>query len=169
MLDHSQADADAAFTSPHHFTICDIIAWPLAAPTGVALVVEVESIGAWQVLTLAPGPPDRSESVRRAVLRVVRHDEVRGSGLPGPVRFDLASRISVAPSHPSIAAGPSLVIGRLCESAMARLHAERARIHAQRDIAAWRRDEKRDRRRGDNRTGWQRAPRTTATAEREVL
>ena len=169
MLDHPQAGADAAFISPHNFTIGDIIAWPFVAPTGVALVIEVESFRGWQVLTVAPGAPDRNEPVRRPALRVVRSDEVRGSGLPGPVRFDLASRISVSPSHPSIAAIPSPVIGRLCDSAMVRLHEKRARIHAQRDIAAWRREERRESRRGDTRTGWRRAPRAVATAEREVL
>ncbi|MDP5308971.1 hypothetical protein [Paracoccus spongiarum] len=83
--------------------------------------------------------------MRPGTLRLARLDEVRQSGLTRQVRFDLGGRISVAPSHPGLAgaAGP-LVVGHLCETALARLHAQRARVHALRVSAArvlaiWRR------------------------------
>lgn len=139
----------------------DIITWP-QAPAGLALVVEVETIRGWPLLTLALGEPDQSQPARGAVLRLIRMDEVRQSGLLTPMRFDLDRRISVAPTHPALADAPSPVVGHLCEAAVARLHAGRARIHALRDIAAERRAA---RRRGDRRTAWRHAPQRQATAQ----
>lgn len=140
--------------------IGSIIRWPLAdSPDALALIVDVESIGGWQVLTIAPGVDDHAQRVRPGTLRLSRLDEVRQSGLLRPVRFDPDRRFSIAPSHPALAATPELpIVGRLCESALERLHAQRARIHALRDIAAARRDERRAERRGDRRTGWRAVP-----------
>ena len=137
----------------------DIIRWPLGTGAesidSIALVIDIETVGGWRVLTVAPGIDDVAQPVRAGTLRIVRLDEVRHAGLAKPVRFELARRISLAPQHPGlrIDAG-SPIIGNLCEKALARLHAERARIHALRDIAAERRGERRAHRAHDRRTGW---------------
>lgn len=142
-------------------TIGSIIRWPLPINAeAVALIVDIESIAGWQVLTIAPGSDDHAQPVRAGTLRLNRLDEVRQSGLLRPVRFDLDRRISIAPSHPALTATQELpIIGHLCESALERLHGQRARIHALRDIAAARREERRAERRGDRRTGWRAVPR----------
>ncbi len=145
-----------------NITIGDIVNWPLsdtAAKPGdskeLALVIEVELIDGWRVLTVAPGVEDVAQPVRPGTLRLTRLDEVRNAGLTTPVRFELGHRISIAPHHPSLSdAAESPVVGHLCDRALERLHAERARIHALRDIAAARRSERRANRQPDRRTGW---------------
>lgn len=133
------------------------IRWTFAGDTldSLALVIDIEMIGGWRVLTLAPGVEDRAQPVRPGTLRLIRLDEVRDAGLQRPIRFELGRRISVAPQNPGFAAGAgSPVIGHLCDRALERLHSERARIHALRDIAAARRDERHANRQQDRRTGW---------------
>lgn len=150
----------------------DIIRWPLGSDAetddsrGLALVIDIETIGGWQVLTIAPGIEDVAQPVRPGTLRLTRLDEVRNAGLMRPVRFELGRRISVAPQHPGLVAGAaSPVIGHLCDRAVQRLHTERARIHALRDIAAARRNERRANRKPDRRTGWwPNGPRSIAAA-----
>lgn len=149
--------------------IGDIIRWPLAANSddsdGLALVIDIETIGNWQVLTVAPGIDDVAQPVRPGTLRLTRLDEVRDAGLMKPVRFELARRISIAPQHPGLANGSaSPVVGHLCENALDRLYAERARIHALRDIAAARRSERRANRSHDSRTVWRPSPARPAPA-----
>ncbi|WP_134727158.1 hypothetical protein [Paracoccus luteus] len=138
----------------------DIIRWTLTGDTqAVALIVDVETVAGWQVLTIAPGVDDHAQPVRPGTLRLTRLDEVRQSGLLRPVRFDLERRFSIAPSHPALTATQEPpVVGHLCERALERLHTQRARIHALRDIAAWRRAERRAARTGDRRTGWRLSP-----------
>jgi len=148
--------------------IGDIIRWPLDAGASLALVVEIETIGGWRVLTVAPGTADRSQAVRPGTLRLTRMDEVRNAGLDRPVRFDLDRRITISPQHPGFDAnGDTPVVGHLCDRAMSRLHGERARIHALRDIASARRAERRGQRHADRRTGWRPAPRPVADTGRE--
>lgn len=146
---------------PASLAIGSIIRWLLPNnPEAVALIVDVERIAGWPVLTIAPGIDDHVQPVRPGTLRLSRFDEVRQSGLVGPLRFDLDRRISIAPSHPALAATQELpVVGHLCDSALARLQEQRARLHALRDIAAARREERRAERRGDRRTGWRAMPR----------
>ena len=148
--------------------IGDIIRWPLGsdngdkpgASGGLALVIDIEMIGGWRVLTVAPGVEDHAQPVRPGTLRLTRLDEVRDAGLLRPIRFELGRRISVAPQHPSLVVSAQWpVIGHLCDRTLERLHVERTRIHALRDIAAARRSERRAQRRPDRRTGW----RPTAT------
>lgn len=137
--------------------IGDIIRWPLddSADGGLALIIDIDMIGGWRVLTLAPGVADHAQLVRPGTVRLTRLDEVRDAGLLKPIRFELGRRISVAPQHPSLTAAAELpVVGHLCDRALERLHAERARIHALRDIAAARRSERRSNRQPDRRTGW---------------
>lgn len=143
--------------------IGDIIRWPLGSDNGdepdasddLALVIDIEMIGGWRVLTVAPGVEDHAQPVRPGTLRLTRLDEVRNAGLQRPIRFELGRRISIAPQHPSLAVSTqSPVIGHLCDRALERLHRARARIHALRDIAAARRDERRANRQPDRRTGW---------------
>lgn len=138
--------------------IGDIIRWPLGSSSDdddLALVIDIEMIGGWRVLTLAPGVEDHAQPVRPGTLRLTRLDEVRDAGLLKPIRFELGRRVSIAPQHPSLAVSTqSPVIGHLCDRALERLHGARARIHALRDIAAARRDERRANRQPDRRTGW---------------
>ena len=137
--------------------IGDVIRWPLSdtASDGLALVVDIETIGGWRVLTVAPGVDDVAQPVRPGTLRLTRLDEVRNAGLERPVRFELGRRISVAPQHSGLSdAAESPVVGHLCDRALERLHAERARPHALTDIAAARRNERRANRQPDRRTGW---------------
>ncbi len=137
--------------------IGSIIRWPLGgdASDGLALVVDIETIGGRRVLTVAPGVDDVAQPVRPGTLRLTRLDEVRNAGLTTPVRFELGHRISIAPHHPSLSdAAESPVVGHLCDRALERLHAERARPHALTDIAAARRNERRANRQPDRRTGW---------------
>ena len=154
--------------------IGDIIRWPLDAEDadGLALVVEIETIGGWRVLTVAPGVADLSRPIRSNTLRLTRIDEVRQSGIAQAVRFELDRRISLAPQHPGFdAISVSPVVGHLCESALERLHAARARIHALRDIAASRREERRQQhraqRQSDRRTDWRPMPRPVARTEED--
>lgn len=148
--------------------IGDIIRWPLDAGNSLALVVEIETIGVWRVLTVAPGIDDQSQPVRPGTLRLTRLDEVRNSGLDRAVRFELDRRISISPQHPAFGAGGETpVIGHLCETALDRLHAERARIHALRDIASARQAERRNLRHADRRTDWRPALRPAAASGQE--
>lgn len=167
MLHHIPGAAAAPVAQDLRATaaVGDIIRWPLDGGEGLGLVVEVETIGGWPVLCVAPGLSDHGQPVGPGILRLVRMDEVRGSGLTAPVRFALGLRVSVALSHPGLE--PS-VMGHLCRAALARLHAERARIHALQDIAAARREERRATRRGDTRTGWRPAPRPVPAAATEA-
>ena len=168
MLHHFPGAAEAAPVAPgwrDTIAVGDIICWPLGQGEGLGLVVEVETIGGWPMLGVAPGFADHGQPVGPGTLRLVRMDEVRDSGLTAPVRFALGLRVSVALSHPDIG---SPVIGHLCQPALDRLQAERARIHALRDIAAARREGRSSSRRSDTRTGWRPSPRRTPTAAREV-
>ena len=145
----------------------DIIRWPLGAERGdgIALVVDIETIGGWRVLTVAPGASDVAQPVRVGTLRITHLDEVRSAGLSRPVRFELGRRVSLAPQHLGLSVGAdSPIVGHLCEKALARLHAERACLHALRDIAAERRHERRAHRAHDRRTGWWRPARRPAAA-----
>lgn len=141
--------------------IGDIIRWPLAGYSdAIALIVDVESIAGWRVLTIAPGVDDHAQPVQSGTLRVTRLDEVRQSGLLQPLRFDLERGFCVAPSHPALQWMPEMVVvGHLCDTALERLHDQRAHLHALRDIAAAKRKSRRAARRGDRRTGWRVMPR----------
>ncbi|WP_299847938.1 hypothetical protein [uncultured Paracoccus sp.] len=170
MIHQKPATDMAVAISDWHESVAigDIIRWPMDAGNSLALVVEIETIGGWRVLTVAPGLDDRSQPVRPGTLRLTRMDEVRNSGLDRAVRFELDRRISISPQHPGLdAQGDTPVVGHLCETALDRLHAERARVHALRDIASARRVEQRNQRRIDRRTGWRPALRPAAASGQE--
>lgn len=135
----------------------DIIRWPLSGDSkGLGLIVESDAIAGWRVLSVAPGSVERGQPARTGTLRL-SESEARHVGLPCRMRFELAQRISLPARHRALSAAQgSPVIGRLSKIPLERLNAQRARIHALRDIAAARREE----RRGDRRTGWRPAPRT---------
>lgn len=83
----------------HHVAIGDIIRSPLDGDQGcVALVIDIETINGWRVLTIAPAVRDVSQPVRPGTLRLTRLDEVRQSGLTRSARFELDRRISIAPA-----------------------------------------------------------------------
>lgn len=88
MFHHSPTVTEAAPVAPHWraaVAVGDIIRWPLDGTTeGLGLIVEVEHIAGWPVLTVAPGVADVSQPVSPGTLRLIRLDEVRQSGLPLP-------------------------------------------------------------------------------------
>ena len=103
-----------------NITIGDIVNWPLSSEItdkpgdskNLALVIDIEMIGGWRVLTVAPGVEDHAQPARPGTLRLTRLDEVRDAGLLRPIRFELGRRISVAPQNPGVAAAAdSPVIG----------------------------------------------------------
>lgn len=164
--------AEAATDWRNTIAVGDIMRWPLVANSddsdGLALVIDIHTISGWRALTLVPGVSDVAQPVRPGTLRLTRLDEVRNAGLMRPVRFELGRRISVAPQHPGLAAGSaSQVVGHVCERALERLQAERARIHALRDIAAARRNERRANRLHDRRTAWRPTARSMAITAAE--
>ena len=173
MFHHSPTVTEAALVAPHWraaVAVGDIIRWPLdGTAEGLGLIVEVEHVAGWPVLTVAPGVADVSQAVSPGTLRLIRLDEVRQSGLTAPVRFLLGLRVGIPLSHPAFDDEVSPVIGHLCDSALERLHAERARLYALRDIAAAQRRERRAQRRADTRTGWRPGPRRVSPRSQEAL
>lgn len=158
------ASAEVLADRREAITIGDIIKWPLsAAGNNLALVVDIDIAPGMQLLTIAPGVADHAQPVRPGTFRLARSGELRRCGLTQAIRFDLNRRISVSPQHSALHGAASPVIARLCAAALERLHVERARLHALRDMATARREEGRMGRRptrpGDTRTGWRRASR----------
>lgn len=90
--------------------------------------------------TSADTPANRGYEVR------LTGAEARAAGLHRPTRFVGSRRLLVSLDHPGIvicAATGAPVIGRLTDAAFERMNAVRARLHAEADIAADRRSERR--------------------------
>lgn len=155
----------AAHDQSDPISIGDLIRWPLGGGAeSIALVVEVGAVVGWRTLILALALPDHSQPVRPATFRMTRADDLFAAGLAAPVRFELDRGVSVSPRHPCLLTGASPLLGRLSGTALDRLNDARARLHALRDIAAARREE----RRGDRRTAWRPQPRASAISTKEV-
>lgn len=116
---------------------------PKARP---CLVIEVEMVGDTQLVTLAYGTSAPRGSDRRYEIRVDRDGEPEASGLNRPTRFQCALRLTVSTESGGFVLRPALrspVIGRLIPRRIATMNSVRGRLHAEADIAAERRAERR--------------------------
>jgi len=128
------------------------------------LVLDVHRLGDSRYALLAYGTSADTQANRGYEVRLTE-PEARAAGLHRPTRFVGARRMLVAVDHPDIiisAATDTPLIGRLTGAAFERMNAVRARIHAEADIAADRRSERRRTRQGRRR----RAEARPATVER---
>ncbi|WP_375263525.1 hypothetical protein [Palleronia sp.] len=121
------------------------------------LVLEIETKGSRRFITLAYGTDAQTRANQGYSIFVRRGGAMAAAGLTKPTHFVCARRITVAVDHGGFEASPatgSPIIGSLDETLLERMHALRARIHAEHDIA----EEKR-RERNEERRRWQREER----------
>lgn len=116
---------------------------PKARP---CLVLDVETIGGHHYLVLAYGTTATTGANRGYEIRVRSAEALASAGLHKPTRFVAARRLLVPLDsggfvHSKATGTP--VLGRLTGEPRERMHAVRARIHAERDIAADRRASRR--------------------------
>ena len=114
--------------------------------TRPCLVLDIEPHGARRHALLAYGTTSGSKANRGCEVAVIRPDLIAAAGLRRPTRFVGARRILVPLQHSAFAVSGetgSPVLGRLEGPALERLNRVRARIHAEADIAAERRDARR--------------------------
>lgn len=101
------------------------------------LVLDIEILRGRRCVVLAPSRPARRGAGPHRQVTVDRRTDWRAAGLDGATRFSIEARQIVPLAHdgfgPAAPAGTP-VLGRLPEAAMERLQAERARLHALRDI-----------------------------------
>lgn len=126
----------------------DIVSFrfPIADENGAApkarpcLVLDIEEREGLHLVTLAYGTSAEGRANRGYEIRVACPEDAAAAGLDRPTRFVGARRLIVSLAHPGFHVSRSLgtpVIGRLPGIALARMHRVRARIHAERDIAAF--------------------------------
>ena len=109
---------------------------PKARP---CLVLDVEDRDGLTFVTLAYGTSVGGTANRGYEIRVNRAEDIEAAGLDRPTRFVGARRITVSTAHSGFRVNRQLgtaVIGQLSGSAFDRMNRVRARIHAERDIAA---------------------------------
>ncbi|ABA81573.1 hypothetical protein GQF56_21720 [Rhodobacter sphaeroides] len=114
--------------------------------TRPCLVLEVDTVFGERRVTLAYGTTVPGGRNRGYEVRVSDPLALAAAGLHRPTRFVAQRRITVSPDNPGFAVCRNLKtprIGRLAKSEMDRLQAVRARLHAEADIAADRRAERR--------------------------
>lgn len=112
---------------------------PKARP---CLILDVEEGDDLRLVTLAYGTSIGTRANRGYEIRVNRAEEAAAAGLDRPTRFVGARRITVSVAHKSFCVHGQLgtpVLGRLSGAAYERMNRVRARIHAERDIAAYHR------------------------------
>lgn len=140
------------------FPVEDAEAIPKKRP---CLVLDTATVGGKRYALLAYGTTTRSSSNRGYEIRLGAFDASE-AGLHRPTRFVGARRLMVNLDHPGLvtsSAAGTPIIGRLSGAAFDRMNAVRGRIHAEADIAAERRAERRDRPK----------PRYRRTAQRDVV
>lgn len=111
--------------------------FPKARP---CLVLDVEDRDGLRFLTLAYGTSIGTRANRGYEIRVNRAEDAAAAGLDRPTRFVGARRITVSVAHKGFCLHRELgtpVLGRLSGAAFERMNRVRARIHAERDIAAY--------------------------------
>ncbi len=113
------------------------------------IVTGFTRVGSYRCVVLAPGflPGSRQRGYE---VHVRSATEMTGTGLRKPTSFDLNRRLPISlgtARFPTISGQKSPVLGHLPERMMERLHAVRARIQAERDIAAAKRAEQFERQR----------------------
>lgn len=110
--------------------------------TRPCLVLDVEEHGGQRLALLAYGTGSETAANRGLEIHVDPAAADDATGLHQRTRFVAARRLLVPLRHGGFDAHPatgSPVLGRLSGAPLARLHAVRARLHAERDIAAERR------------------------------
>ena len=142
-----------------HLSHGDIVLFrfPLAEETGTTkpkarpcLVLEVEAVGDQRLALLAYGTTSHRRANVGYEIRVHGRTAYQTAGLDGPTRFVGARRLLVPLNHSGFllhSESDSPVVGRLSGAALERMNAVRGRIHAERDIAAERRQTRVKRRR----------------------
>ena len=128
-----------------------LFAFPCAEPNEppkrrTCLVLDIVRTGSRPTVEIAYGTSADTSANVGLEIRVTSPDDMAAAGVRRPTRFVGARRMVVPFDHSGWdvnASHSSPVIGRLPAGPMARLHAVRARLHAERDIAADRRAEKR--------------------------
>ncbi|MEX1236530.1 MAG: hypothetical protein WEB56_16225 [Roseovarius sp.] len=132
------------------------LAQPAAARPAarLCLVLDIETIGGRRCAVLVPAVPARRPVSAERAVTLARRMEYRKAGLEGPTRFPIRSRLIVPFGHdgfvPSETTGTP-VIGRIEGSPFERMNAERARLHALRDIREDHAQDQRPQRRGPQR------------------
>ena len=144
---------------------------PKARP---CLILDLEAHGGKRYALLAYGTTSRRRSNIGYEIHVRRRADYLSAGLNEPTRFVGARRLLVPLNHSGFSvcrATGSAVLGRLGGSGLAAMNAVRGRIHAERDLATYRRAERRSRTgmgRGRGFTVERRAPRRLAVAGKAV-
>lgn len=103
------------------------------------LVLEVEEARRGKRLLIAPGVPGCADRDRAYEIGLRADPEWLAAGLIGPTRFLGAARIVLRSTSPRVhvpKGAVSPISGRLTGAALDRMNRVRARIHAERDIAA---------------------------------
>ena len=112
---------------------------PASARPQPCLVLDVEILRGRRCALLAPGMPSFGAAATGPRVVVDRRTDRRAAGLERATRFCLRARLLVPLEHVGFVASEGTgtpVLGRLVGAAVDRLQAERARIHALRDIRA---------------------------------
>ena len=129
--------------------------FPLAGPVAPhrpvpppCLVLDVEIIRGWYCAVLAPAMPSYRTSAPGRRVVVDRRPGWRSAGPERVATFSVCARLIVPLDHDGFVTGETgtPVLGQLKGAALERMQAERARIHALRDIRA-ERAQSRDRQR----------------------
>ena len=109
------------------------------------LVLEVEMHGDHKRLVLAYGTSAATPANRGYEIAITHVSDLQAAGLKRATRFVGARLLSVSPDHTGFDVGGTEppIIGRLPANRIERMNWVRARIHAERDIAADRRAERR--------------------------
>lgn len=109
------------------------------------LVLDVVAIAGTRLITLAYGTSSPKPTSRAYVIPCDWRDDWRAAGLLRPTHFRGVRRVSVTADHPGFACNRAgtPVIGRLEGRPFERMNAVRGRLHAEADIAAERRRERR--------------------------
>ena len=101
------------------------------------LVLDTEIASGRRCALLAPAFPARRPAGHDRAVTVDRRTDYRAAGLDRPTRFPIRSRLLVPLAHDGFVVSQTTgtpVIGRLDGAAVEQMHAERARLHALRDI-----------------------------------
>lgn len=130
------------------------------------LVLETPRLGAQRFAKLAYGSSAYGASNRGREVIIRQPASIAATGLNRPSRFTLNRTLTVSLAHPSFEADTygDPRIGQLDPALMERLHALRARMHAQADIAA---DHRRTRR--NERRRWRAEGREAAARNRHLM
>lgn len=157
MLDTTSIPAAMTAAWRDHISVGDVVLfrYPCAAEDDTeapksrpCLVLDIETIGDQRYALLAYGTTSASGANRGYEIRVGAAPDLVDAGLHRPTRFIGARRLLVSLASPNFVpfgGTGAPVVGRLTGLVRERMHAVRARIHAERDIAAERRASRRRR------------------------